>query len=172
MNKENKKDEKSNETGKKKNKNNKDTSNKKGKNKKNEKSDKTNEKLIDIKDDAFDDVDFPFPFSNANLSKKWFCLNDSTVTAVPVNRLQKQFGGSSENAYVLIYRKKKLDENKRIPEIPFYLKKSLELQNMLFEQERENYRKEEKMIEIFIIDPTDIDVNYIENIFENGFKIV
>jgi len=56
-----------------------------------------------------DDVEFPIEFKNQELKKGWYDFNDGSVTAIPHNRIQRQFGGSNENAYILVYRQKTLD---------------------------------------------------------------
>jgi hypothetical protein len=45
------------------------------------------------------------------LVSNWFDFNDSTVTPILPGKLQNQFGGTRENAYMLIYRQKKLNSD-------------------------------------------------------------
>ena len=135
------------------------------KNEKNEKNDKNKKKdekkpVENLKDEFFDELEFPIAFKNPDLSKNWFDFNDSTVTAIPVNRLQKQYGGSNENAYLLIYRQanlnKLVDENTFI--IPEYLEKMIKTENEVLEKERQMYKQEEKHIELCIINSNDVNV--------------
>lgn len=57
---------------------------------------------------AYDEQDLPWEVKNKELLKNWYDFNDSCVTVIPVNRLQSQFGGSSESSYILMYRRKNL----------------------------------------------------------------
>lgn len=125
---------------------------------KNKKDDKKKEDNDYLKDEFFDELEFPIPFNNPDLAKNWFDFNDSCVTAIPINRLQKQYGGSNENAYLLIYRQKKLGEAGEPIVIPDYLMKVLNVQNEVFERERMAYKEAEKHIEILILGSKEINV--------------
>jgi hypothetical protein len=70
------------------------------------------------------------------LIEGWYDFNDSTVSPILPGKLQSQFGNaSSENAYILVYRQKKmcseLVANKQQPEIPQYFKNYIEEMNKL-----------------------------------------
>jgi len=52
----------------------------------------------------YDECDFPIPYSDKRLALNWFDFNDSTVTPILPGKLQSQFGGSNESAYMLVYR--------------------------------------------------------------------
>ena len=52
--------------------------------------------------------DFPLPYSDIEVAKHWFDFNDSTVEPIMPGTLQKMFGGSSANAYMLVYRQRKI----------------------------------------------------------------
>lgn len=54
-------------------------------------------------DDAFDETDYPIPYTNKQLLDRWFDFDDSNVVPIQGGRLQTQFGGGRENAYILIY---------------------------------------------------------------------
>lgn len=134
---------------------------KEGKNKKTNESNKKKEKekVEYVKDDFFDDLEFPIPFKNNDLAKNWFDFNDSMVKPISVNRIQKQFGGSNESAYILIYRQKKMDiSGGDFFVIPPYLEKTIELENMIAEKERQEYAEAEKHVEIYILESQDINV--------------
>lgn len=133
--------------------------NKKNNEGKKKKENNKKEKVEYIRDEFFDDLEFPIPFKNENLARNWFDFNDSCVTAISVNRIQKQFGGSNENAYILIYRKKNIEHKENeISFIPPYLVKNIQMQNELLENERKSYADAEKHIEIFVINTQDINV--------------
>lgn len=140
------------------------------KEKKDKKSDKSEkkkqkdkkEKTEFLRDEFFDELEFPIPFKNSNLAKNWFDFNDSCVTAISVNRLQKQYGGSNENAYLLVYRQKNL-KNEVTSLIPEYLQKVIIVQNEVFEKERQAYKDAEKHIEICLINSQDVNVNILFN---------
>ena len=120
------------------------------------------EKKREIYDDTIlDEVDFPIPFKNPELATNWFDFNDSSVTAIPVNRIQTQFGGnSSENAYILLYRQKSLAKGpdyKRL-ELQSYLKKSIVATNEAYENEIQAYKEAESQLEVIILDLKNINV--------------
>jgi len=159
------------EKDKKKNKKNKDKGNKRKRNdgeetaeSQNEKPNKKEEeKKKEIYDDTvFDETDFPIAFSNKDLTSNWFDFNDSSVTAIPVNRLQTQFGGrGSENAYILLYRQKSLaqDPSFKKLELQSYLKKSVESQNKAVEDERKIYAEAETQLEMIFLESKSINLS-------------
>ena len=61
----------------------------------------------------YDECDFPIPYSERRLVEGWFDFNDSSVTPILPGKLQSQFGNGngSENAYILVYRQKKMSQN-------------------------------------------------------------
>eukprot|EP01022_Parablepharisma_sp_SALTPOND_P028325 TRINITY_DN70798_c3_g1_i1.p3 TRINITY_DN70798_c3_g1~~TRINITY_DN70798_c3_g1_i1.p3 ORF type:complete len:603 (+),score=84.46 TRINITY_DN70798_c3_g1_i1:404-2212(+) len=97
----------------------------------------------------FDECDFPIPYSNPKLQKGWFDFDDESVTAIPFGRLQKQFGSLNENAYMLIYKQKKSMPLFADPlNVPECWVESILTQNLIYEQQREFYKEEEKHIEV------------------------
>jgi len=68
----------------------------------------------------FDKCDFPIAYSDPKLVQKWFDFNDSTVRPIFPGTLQSMFGGSSGNAYMLVYRQKKLNHINEKPKVPIY----------------------------------------------------
>ena len=137
-----------------KNKDKQDKREQKGKNKGKGK-DKQNNRAADD-----DDENFPYKFKNKQLESGWFEFNDASVTAIPFTRIQKQFGGSNENAYILFYRKKALesDPNFKLEEIPLYLQKHIKQANNKAAQEREEYAEAEMNIECTFYDKSKINV--------------
>jgi ubiquitin C-terminal hydrolase len=53
----------------------------------------------------YDDYEYPIEYKNKDLSKGWFCFDDTSIFPIRLGRLIKQFK-SSESAYVLFYIKK------------------------------------------------------------------
>lgn len=66
----------------------------------------------------FDLCDHPSNYINKNLSSKWFDFNDTSISAIRVGRLAKQFK-SKESAYILFYMKKNISKQEVIA--PNYL---------------------------------------------------
>ena len=65
--------------------------------------------------------DFPVPYTNAENTKNWFDFNDSTVDPIMPGTLQKMFGGSNANAYMLVYRQRAVAKQiSQQPQIPAY----------------------------------------------------
>ena len=73
----------------------------------------------------YDKCDFPIPYSKPALAHRWFDFNDSTVRPIYPGTLQGMFGGSSANAYMLVYRQKKLNIVNK-PVVPEYWKTVIE----------------------------------------------
>ncbi|CDW84271.1 ubiquitin carboxyl-terminal hydrolase 40 [Stylonychia lemnae] len=96
----------------------------------------------------YDECDFPIPYSDRRLINNWYDFNDSQVTPLLPGKLQSQFGGSSENAYMLVYRQRCI---------------SLDLAL----QQRPEHQ------DFFQIDPENYLVSYVEDskFDEQGFRI-
>ncbi|EAR90666.1 ubiquitin carboxy-terminal hydrolase (macronuclear) [Tetrahymena thermophila SB210] len=121
--------------------------------KKKQNEEKQNEKKKNFvaEEYEFDDQDFPRMFTNSDLAKNWYNFNDSQVKSINVNRLQKQYGGSgSENAYILIYRKKTLAKNIPNPSLPKYIEKLIQEENQKLQQERQIYEEASRHIEVYV----------------------
>lgn len=90
----------------------------------------------------------------------WYDFNDSGVTPILPGKLQSQFGGSSENAYMLVYKQKKLvdqsesliGEKQKRPEVPQYWNSALKHMNEVAESERALYADLENQFEIILQD--------------------
>ena len=144
---------------KKKNKKNKRKQNKKNQNNKNQnnKNNKNNKKENNKKKEQpeepyskFDNLDFPIPYSNQDLSKNWFEFNDTSISSIPVGRLQKLFKGKS-SAYMLFYIKK--NSNTKISySIPNYLQNYVDDLNHEIEEKRKIYNEEKNSFVINIYD--------------------
>ena len=130
--------------------------------KKEDKKEKKEEKRRELYDDTImDDIDFPIEFSNKKLALNWWDFNDSQVTPIPVNRLQTQFGGkSNENAYILLYRQRSLakDPNFKKPQLLPYLKKNIQAQNEAIENEIKAYKEAESQLEMIFLDSALVNV--------------
>ena len=99
------------------------------KNKQNKKKNQNNnnnqqqKKKKDQVDLDYTQCDFPLPYSDIELGKHFFDFNDSTVDPIMPGQLQKMFGGTNANAYMLVYRQRKLTkdaEAKQQVPIPSY----------------------------------------------------
>lgn len=132
-----------------------------------EKKDKTQRKESDDKldDTIYDKVEFPFKFKNEELKFHWFDFDDSTVRPIPHNRIQYQFGGTMENAYILIYRQRALGKSLDGIEtkVPKYLQKDIDERNQMLENERNFYNEALSNIECLLIDPSYIDVKLFKS---------
>ena len=140
-----------------------------------------------LEEGYFDDVDFPISYKNESLGRNWYEFNDTAVNAIPVNRLQKQFGGNSGNAYILIYRKKefsnKIKSKNDMQKIPEYLQTYINNQNEIVEKERIAYKEAEKQIEVIFLNEQQVNVkkkdlnfifffeNFILSLYFPGDKI-
>ena len=81
-----------------------------------------------------------------------------------MNRIQHQFGGTTENAYILIYRQralnKKIESQKTV--IPSYLQKEIETRNTVLENERVVFNEAESNLELHVFEPNNIDVKHFD----------
>lgn len=101
----------------------------------------------------YDECDFPLPYSDRRLIENWFCFDDSSVFPILPGKLQSQFGGSGQNAYILIYRQKKISENlasEKRPMLPEYWLPFLESLNQANEQERAQYKELENQLDVIL----------------------
>lgn len=76
------------------------------------------------------------PPSNSELLEGWFDFDDERVRAIRAEDLSAEFGGSSETAYILIYRKVEMDrmEQPMIP--PYWAERISEMNDAIGEQRR------------------------------------
>ena len=147
-------DENKNENGKNKKKNKK---NKNKKNKKNENNDKNNQnknqnKTKTVSDFEDPEKDFSIPYENKSLKENWFEFNDTSVTSMPISRLEKAFKGKA-SAYMLFYVKKEKENSKEKTELllpPDYLKDFMNEFNENLEKERIHYEEEKNSFMITI----------------------
>jgi hypothetical protein len=108
------------------------------------------------------------------------------VTPILPGKLQSQFGNGSggENAYILIYRQKKMCQDiakeKSKPSYPDYWKTYVSEMNTVNQTLRENYLSLENQIDVIIqdeslfsIDPESFFISYLDDskIEEQGFKL-
>ena len=124
-----------------------------GKKKQKQKNQKKEQPKKETVEFDFDLCDFPLPYSRPELVQNWFDFNDSTVRPIMPGTLQTTFGGNSENAYMLIYRQKQLNDGLQIiPDIPSYWKPEIEKLSQLYHMERQNYEDLTNQLEIVIQD--------------------
>lgn len=95
---------------------------------------------------------------------KWYNFNDDNVTEIQEEKIKEMYGGKedvksygsrqwkiSTNAYMLLYRKKDEKLNLNVCDwdlLPDFIKKEVEKDNLLFEQEREDYLKSKNLIQL------------------------
>ncbi len=115
----------------------------------------------------YDLCDFPIPYGNPQLREGWYDFNDTTVTEIPVGRLQSTFGNMGEAGYILIYRRRDLG-NQLEREMPQYLKQHMEMRNILMEQQREFYKNERDHIQLTFQDHQLLSVR--ETIYSTSTK--
>ena len=152
--------------------------------KKDKKKEEEKEKELNSKTEVvelnFDECDFPFAYNNPKLQRGWFDFNDESVIPIPFGRLQTQFGGSNESAYMLIYKRKTLSSNYADPfSIPAYWKETILNQNEIYEKERITYKSEEAHLEVIFQDKSlfkfdeESMIKYIvdKGIENQGFKV-
>ncbi|EGC32265.1 hypothetical protein DICPUDRAFT_95315 [Dictyostelium purpureum] len=77
--------------------------------------------------------------SDDNKFSGWYDFNDSSVLPIKDSVVKKQFGGSDECAYMLIYRSKKLRNNLEIYDIPLHFEKEIKEFNEGIERDRAEY---------------------------------
>lgn len=72
--------------------------------------------------------DFPIPYSEQRLVENWYEFNDSSVTPIQPGVLQSKFGGNNHDgsAYMLVYRRKSMNQMKDQPKIQDYQKLFIE----------------------------------------------
>mgnify|MGYP002624222439 CR=1 FL=1 len=138
-----------NENGKNKKKNKK-NKNKKNKNNENNNQNKNQKKTKTVSDFEDPEKDFSIPYENKSLKENWFEFNDTSVTSMPISRLEKAFKGKA-SAYMLFYVKKENSKEKTellLP--PDYLKNFMNEFNENLEKERIYYEEEKNSFIITI----------------------
>lgn len=88
-------------------------------------------------------------YKDSSYLTNWYDFNDSTVTPIPGIDLSKQFGGSNETAYMLIYRKKHSNPLSSLS-IPSYWSESISLTNSEISAYRQEYEELKNWLEISI----------------------
>ena len=103
--------------------------------------------------------DFPISYENKSLKENWFEFNDTSVTSMPISRLEKVFKGKA-SAYMLFYSKKENTKEKiDILSPPEYLKNYMEELNKNLEKERIHYQEEKNSFMINIYDEKNFTLN-------------
>ena len=129
--------------------------------KKNEKNNNKNKEAAqkNAKQDNSEDPnkDFSIPYENKSLKENWFEFNDTSITSMPISRLEKAFKGKA-SAYMLFYSKKENAQKKtELLPPPDYLINFMKENNEKLEKERIEYEKEKNSF---------ITVTYKENMFK------
>lgn len=126
-----------------------------------------NKKKQDVEEDTtYEFRDLARPCMNEALQKNWFDFNDSVVTAIRSGKLQKQFGGSNETAYMLIYRDKNL-EIPNAPVIPRYWENPIKSINDSNTEHRIKYEELKNFIELQIQTFELFDINDDALVYKN-----
>ena len=136
---------------------------KKGKKKNKNQNKKENNKENKIKIEKINlnenEKDFPIPYENKSLKENWFEFNDTSVTSMPISRLEKVFKGKA-SAYMLFYSKKEKSKEKiEILSPPEYLKNYMDELNKNLEKERINYQEEKNSFMINIYNEKNFTLN-------------
>ena len=148
---------------------------KKGKNKK--KGNKENKNLnLNTNNDINEwQKDFPIPYENKSLKEKWFEFNDTSVTSMPISRIEKAFKGKA-SAYMLFYSKKENTKEKiDILPPPDYLKNYMDELNKNLEKERINYEEEKNSFMIKIYNEKNFELNKEDqmiSLLKNGVNFI
>jgi len=142
-----------------------------------------NQELQKVKQEVefnYDECDFPIPYTNKELRQGWLDFDDESVVEIPFGRIQKQFGSLNENAYMLVYKQKKLVPMFSDPMlVPECWVESILCQNEVNDQQREFYQHEDAHIELVFQDKSlfvfdeELMIKYKEDkkIEEQGFKV-
>ena len=93
---------------------------------------------------------FPPPTSvNPALQTGWFDFDDERVRAIPVDSLSAEYGGSSETAYILIYRKVSL-VSVETPMIPVYWAERICEMNDELREKRRAYEVMKRQVTVLV----------------------
>ena len=90
-----------------------------------------------------------FPEDNDDQSG-WFDFNDSSISPIPIKTLRSQFGGKSECAYMLVYRRRDSSIELEKSIVPIHLQIQAAEKNEQMEQKRIQKEIEANKIEIII----------------------
>ena len=172
-------DEKDNGKGNKKNNKKKNKNKKEGKierMKKQSKKNQNKEKGTSYNEDP--NKDFSIPYNNKSLKDNWFEFNDTSVTPMPVCRLEKAFKGSN-SAYMLFYAKKEnLEKETELLPPPDYLRDFMNEFNEKIEKERIHYEEEKNSFiitiyeeKMFKLNKEDKILSLINNEEDNKFLV-
>ena len=92
--------------------------------------------------------DLQTELSNEELHQNWFDFNDTSVTPIKSGKIPKQFGGQTETAYMLIYRKASQTTTAELPGVPDYWEPVIENLNQTYKKSREEYEELKNWIEV------------------------
>ena len=117
------------------------------KNRGNKKKDQKKEQKETKVEENFDNQEFCEDCADPSLLLNWYDFNDTVVTPIRSGKLKKQFGGSSETAYILIYRAKDLPPVIP-PQIPGYWASAISSCNEDHKVARLIYEAQKNIIEV------------------------
>jgi ubiquitin carboxyl-terminal hydrolase 40 len=82
----------------------------------------------------------------------WFEFDDSFVTAIPSEKIKKQYGSkkSGENAYMLVYLQRATKEANKVPQPPQHVAEFIQLREQTEMEERKKELIESSRISIFL----------------------
>ncbi len=143
---------------------------------KNKNKEKEKEKINIVTDFEDPEKDFPIPYQNESLKENWFEFNDTSVTSMPISRLEKAFKGKS-SAYMLFYTKKEKEKTSLLSP-PDYLKDFMNELNNNLEKERNHYEEEKNSFivniyeeKMFKLNKEDKILSLINNEEDNKFLV-
>lgn len=110
---------------------------------------------------SFDKCDYPIPYKNKELTKNWYCFDDTSIFPIRVGRLQKQFK-SKESAYILFYIRKGTILESSYP--LSYFSYELIQQNNERLKEQENYFKKQNCLNVRIHNDENFNITKFNNI--------
>ena len=127
-------------------------------------SNKNTDKTTNITDFEDPEKDFSIPYENKSLKENWFEFNDTSVTSMPISRLENAFKGKA-SAYMLFYTKKENSKEKtELLPPPDYLLDFMNDFNQKLEKERIHYEEEKNSFIISIYEEKMFKLNKEEQI--------
>ena len=142
-------------------------------------SKKEKEKTTAVTDFEDPEKDFSIPYENKSLKENWFEFNDTSVTSMPVSRLEKAFKGKA-SAYMLFYAKKENTKEKtELLPPPDYLRDFMNDFNQKLEKERIHYEEEKNSFitsiyeeKMFKLNKEDQIISLVDNNEKENIKFI
>ena len=99
----------------------------------------------------------------------WYCFDDNLVYAVPQSKVESQFGGKTECAYMLIYRRKNLPMPEKTHPPEYMSKQITQLnENLVLQRMEEEIRINETNFDIFFSEDFQVDSENIPTLNKVG----